>query len=398
MERVRQAQFLFGDRDQYVSGNGAPNLRLERVLAGAEEALNVQVLLDPLEEQFDTPATLVQRTNRRCCKRHVVGQEHQLLARFEVCVTDPAHRYWVTLNGQEPRQLNPLVGADPGVGRERLALNDTTLHIAFGTGYEVGFGALEGIQAFEIDVGFVHYVERTGFDKSLIRKDIEHLYVVHLAVADVDKTGDGASQVQQGMQLDGRFGLAKRCPRKQRQAQIDGGGVERVNRCLEFAQQRTVEFVVRVKCGGGADQILSQLGKNLPRPRGVGVSQGVARDALAAQTHVIPLYTFHPQVELDTAQRIAPSELCVGHDVELIEAGKILDLVLSAMGCNHARESLDRKLVHELREDKLARKHDNPWLDKVSKHARLCKNHLYRGQTKLPISSNNSLTYQRSAQ
>ncbi len=202
----------------------------------------------------------------------------------------------------------------------------------------------------------------------------------------MNETGDGASQIQQSMQLDGGFGLAKRCPGKQRQAQIDSGGVERANRRFEFAQQRSVELVARVKCCRGADQVLGQLGKNLPRARGVGVSQGVARDALAAQTHVIPLRTFHPQVELDTSQRVASSELRVGHDVELIEAGEVLDLVLSAVGCNHARESLDRKLVHELREDKLARK-----------HARLYKNDLYRGQTKLPISSNNSLTYQRSA-
>jgi hypothetical protein len=36
------------------------------------------------------------------------------------------------------------------------------------------------------------------------------------------------------VQLDGRLGGAKRRPRKHRQAQIDGGGVECVERFVEF--------------------------------------------------------------------------------------------------------------------------------------------------------------------
>jgi hypothetical protein len=51
VQRMRQVQFLFGNGDQHISGNGTPNLRLQRVLAGAKEILDAQVLLDPFEEQ-----------------------------------------------------------------------------------------------------------------------------------------------------------------------------------------------------------------------------------------------------------------------------------------------------------------------------------------------------------
>jgi hypothetical protein len=44
---------LFDDGDQHVGRHGDPDLRLHRVLAGAEEGLDAQVLLDPFEEQFD---------------------------------------------------------------------------------------------------------------------------------------------------------------------------------------------------------------------------------------------------------------------------------------------------------------------------------------------------------
>ena len=42
-------KLLLDSCDQHVGGHGAPDLRLDRVLAGAQEALDPQVLLDPLE-------------------------------------------------------------------------------------------------------------------------------------------------------------------------------------------------------------------------------------------------------------------------------------------------------------------------------------------------------------
>jgi hypothetical protein len=57
-------EFFPDDGDEHVGGHGAPYLRLHGVLAVAEEMLDAQMLLDPLEEQLDLPATLVQRRDR----------------------------------------------------------------------------------------------------------------------------------------------------------------------------------------------------------------------------------------------------------------------------------------------------------------------------------------------
>ena len=49
-------EFLADDRHQDVGTNGDPDLGLEGVVAGAEEVFDSQVLLDPLEEQLESPA------------------------------------------------------------------------------------------------------------------------------------------------------------------------------------------------------------------------------------------------------------------------------------------------------------------------------------------------------
>jgi hypothetical protein len=45
-----QHRALFDDGDQHVGRHGDPYLRRHCVLAGAEEGLDAQVLLDPLEK------------------------------------------------------------------------------------------------------------------------------------------------------------------------------------------------------------------------------------------------------------------------------------------------------------------------------------------------------------
>lgn len=73
-------KFLPRDSDQHVRGNGAPDLRPDRVLAVADESLDAKVLFDPFEEELDTPPALVERGDRQRCQRRVVGQEDQCLA------------------------------------------------------------------------------------------------------------------------------------------------------------------------------------------------------------------------------------------------------------------------------------------------------------------------------
>lgn len=49
---------------QQIDAHGHPNLRHHRILAGVQEGLDLEVLLDPLEEQLDLPALLVPKGHK----------------------------------------------------------------------------------------------------------------------------------------------------------------------------------------------------------------------------------------------------------------------------------------------------------------------------------------------
>lgn len=57
---------LANDRHEDINRDRDPDLGLHSVLAGAEEGLDPQVLLDPFEEQSDLPAGFVDLGDSKC--------------------------------------------------------------------------------------------------------------------------------------------------------------------------------------------------------------------------------------------------------------------------------------------------------------------------------------------
>jgi|JI10StandDraft_1071094.scaffolds.fasta_scaffold442118_2 hypothetical protein len=64
-------QTFFRNDNQQIGRHGNPDLRLRRVLTGAEEHLDAQMLLDPFEEQLDLPTLAVQVGNQPGLEREV---------------------------------------------------------------------------------------------------------------------------------------------------------------------------------------------------------------------------------------------------------------------------------------------------------------------------------------
>jgi hypothetical protein len=63
------------------------------------------------------------------------------------------------------------------------------------------------------------------------------------------------------------------------------------------------------------------------------------------------------QIHFDIAQRLAISQLRKGYGKELIEASKVLDLVMTPVFRNASREGVKGQVVHDLSENEFALVH-----------------------------------------
>ena len=113
---------------------------------------------------------------------------------------------------------------------------------------------------------------------------------MHFAVGNADKRGDIAVQVQQRVHLHRAFVLAKLRPRKQRETEVDGGRIQRVEAVVQIHAHR----IFGMKRSGDADQVLREIGEDAPVVSLVGVGQCRARNP-AAESHVVELAAHRTQ-------------------------------------------------------------------------------------------------------
>ena len=256
--------------------------------------------------------------------------------------------------------------------------------IALGARHEEGLRLVNDEQSSEIQIAPVHQVEGSGLQHQVVH-DID---LVGLAIGDVNEAGNVPSQIEQGMQLDGGLGRAKWCPRKHRQTEIDGAGVEGVNRSIEF--QSKWFFGIQGACQ--ANQVLGEVGIDLPRACGVRIGQRVARNRLAAKPHVVQPSGLGAQVDFDVAQRLAVGQLREGHGEELIQAREVLDLVFAPVVGHTPAKRAQRHVQHELRKYELALVHGG-FGRESAKNPKSDFRRSNRDQTETPNSSSKSLTY-----
>ena len=105
---------------------------------------------------------------------------------------------------------------------------------------------------------------------------------MHFSGGNADKRRDIAVEVQQRVHLHGSFVLPELGPGKKRQAQVNGGRVQRVQTLIQLHTDR----IGRIERPRDADQNLCKVGVDPPVMRLIGVGQRGARHA-SVKTHMV---------------------------------------------------------------------------------------------------------------
>ncbi len=350
-------KLLFDNGDQHISRDSTPDLRLHRVLAVVDETLDAQMLLDPLEEQLDLPAALVQRGNRQCRQSGIVGQEHQRLARLWVFEADASQLLGIVLRDVETVHHDTLVADDAGGSVYGHRIHPACVHATLGSRYEERPRLMQREQAAEIQIASIHHIERAGFDG----QDIQHVDLVGLAVRDVNEGRNVPAQVEQRMQLDRCLGRAKRSPWKKRQTQVYGRGIQGVYGVVQI----DAKTVVAVQLARTTNQQCGQVCPDVPIASLVGIGQCRTSDR-RTKAHAVQLRLIRQQTGFDVAQALAVGQLGKGHGAELLCATQTAHSGISTIAIHDARKAGPWNVLHDLREQRLARVHSSSPEDSIS--------------------------------
>ena len=333
---------LFEDGDEQINGDGAPDLDAHGIGACAVEGFDAQMLFDPFEEQFDLPAAPVKLRDGQCGHDEVVGQEDQRPACFRIAIADAAQRGGIIRLGMVARQEHGLVKAQAGgfVHRAGVAAGEAEVFLCASD--EESGTQMQAMPACEVEIAAIHDVERAGLPDDLV----EDIDIVDTAGRDNDDGRKVALEREQGVQFDGGFVAAEPGPRKQREAQVNGGGIQRVGGGLEIGEER----IPGVKGGGLRDEYLGEVSEDAPVALFVGIGKRAAGGGLA-ETGVIEFGAEGGEAGFDVAETFPPGELGEGEDEELFVSGEFADAEVAVVTGDTLVEFVFGKEIQELGED-----------------------------------------------
>ena len=148
------------------------------------------------------------------------------------------------------------------------------------------------------------------------------------------------------MQFDGGFGAAEGGPGKEREAEVDGGGIQSVSSGLKFEAER----FRGVERRGLLDENVGEVGEDAPVAVCVGIGQRASGDGLA-DAGVIELRAKGGQTGFDVAQTFAPGQWGESQHEKLFVGGEFADTAVAVVTGDTFVELVFGEEVEELGED-----------------------------------------------
>lgn len=307
------------------------------------------MLLDPFEEQLDLPPASIEFGDREGWQREVVGEKDQRLVGLGILEPNATQRRREALVRIEACEDDGLIADQPGGAVDGMRVPAVCFEIRFAAGDKEAARFVNAIQTLEVEEAPIHHVERARLGHQLI----EDVDLVHLAVADVDEGRDVATQIEQRVQFDRRFGPPKWRPRKHRQAQVDGGGIQGIDRLFQVDSERFVD----IQRARHRDQALRKVCVDAPIAHRIRIGERIACDR-RANPEVVQLRALGAQTRLDVAQALPKGQLGKRHAQKLIQARKRLHLPLARITTHDASKRVQRQMLHDLRKHQLSRIHN----------------------------------------
>jgi len=333
---------LFHDSHEHIDGYSDPDLGFHSVFGGTVERFDSQVLLDPFEEQLDLPSALVELRDGRGRQGEVVGKEDQTFVCFGVKELYPSDLVRVILGSIEAGEDAYLIADQAACFIDLTGIHSPELGVALGPDNEEGLREMDLVESCEVEVSTIHDVEGTGIGKQVI----EDVDVMDLAVGDEGECRNTSSQIEQSVEFDCGFCLAEVCPGEKRQAQVDGGGIKRIDGLFQLKAK--VVFGIELSCLG--DQHLGKIGIDAPVPFLIGFGQSASCDT-ASNAHMITPRGDCSQTGFDITQTLAVSQLGEGHAEILVPAGECLDVPVPIVSFNTSTKVVHGQEIHELCKD-----------------------------------------------
>ena len=224
-------EVMLDDSDETVCDDGNMNLNTHRIVALSPERLDLEVLLDPFEEQLDLPPIFVKEGDVLGCEIEVVRVVSERALQVWGIVDDTPDFAWVLFLVLLLRKDNSLVAQDVVRSVKNVfAVKDFIVRTLLFADDKEGSGHCNLVKSSEVKVSPVKDIAR----QRLVCEPVHSIDIMHVGIGDTIEHGNLRDNIHLSMDLDARLRGSELRPSKERHAEVDGRGVHGIESAVQL--------------------------------------------------------------------------------------------------------------------------------------------------------------------
>ena len=326
---------------QAVCDNRNIDLYPNSVLGVSPEGCHFEMLLYPSEEQLNLPSLLVQQSYITSLEHKVVCQERERSLQFRSIVDYPPESTGILLLALIAREAYRLIKQNViRVVQQVFSVHDFVVEMRLLSDDEVGVDDVDSVQSGKVIIAFVKNVECIR----LIRNVIHRIHIMDFCFRDMNIGRYLSHNVEKCVNLDSSLCFSEECPLEQTQAEVNGGGVKRIE--LSMQDKLPVQSLALSKI----DHVVGELFKYPVVPVGIRVGNIAELDVSAAKSEMITLILDGINDTDYFPEAVAAGKLSVHHHKKLIPACEGLHILVSTVLLDDSIEDSLRQKLNELTE------------------------------------------------
>jgi hypothetical protein len=230
-DRSAQFKVVFDNGDETVRDDCYMYLYSNSILRFSPKGFDTQMLLNPLEKQFNLPSVAVQKGNVLCFEIEVV---------CVVCESS-SKIFGIKYDAPEGNRIVPTISLASESDRlvsqyivisfkHVFAFSDFIFRMKLFPYYIERSSLLNSVESGEIKVPSIKYIASVPFEY----KPVHGLDIMYICIADSVEDRYFRGNINLGMNLDAGLCTPELCPFIDRHAQVDGSGVNGIEPSMEF--------------------------------------------------------------------------------------------------------------------------------------------------------------------
>ena len=229
--RTTNLMVVLNDANEAICDNSNMYLDAYSILTLAPKRLDLEMLFNPLEEQFNLPSILVQKSDLTCLEEEVVCIISKRSLQIWSIVNDASNMNWVVAFIPSSSKPNSWVAKDIVFSIKQLfTLHNLIIWMKLLSNDEESTSLFNGEKSCEIKVATIKNVT----SKSFIFNPIHGVNIMYACISNSIEYRNLCCNVNLCVYPDTRFCASERSPFKDRQAEVNCCGINSIKTSMQF--------------------------------------------------------------------------------------------------------------------------------------------------------------------